>query len=333
MASNLRRPTFDGSPLDELQVVDVYNETAADVKNAFTSNHTAFAKSLTESIGNQRSDLASLFKDVREGEVGLKTGLDRTTDLLRGARGEIQNIKSSMKERINDVMNSPPVSTYKMVKTQVAGIQKTIRSADLKTVGGVVDMLNGVSGNELLTRFDIGAHVGLLTATLEEIDSWEVPEFVDSVMGYFKDEKGEEVVFLAVANSAPRLAYNGDIDTIEKILNHVDPASLTRDVPDFAQRLLRRYRFKNGETPADYPRRLTQLVNVLDQLQPNWFYIQRNGHQIYNFSVMQNVSADAKTLLATSDEHRIAVLTAPEYPPETANSILRSMYPLVPFSS
>lgn len=333
MSTKLRRPVFDGSPLDDLAAVDVYNETTDQVRNAFTSNYSAFAKSLTESIGSQRKGLGSLFSDVREGNVGLKTGLERTSDLLRGARGEIQSLQTGFRDRINGVMDNSPFSTYKMVKANVDGIQKTIRTADLKSVSGITNMLNGLSGNQLLSNVDIGANVALLTGVLEEIDKWEVPEFVDTVMNHFKEEKGEDVAFLAVANSASRLSLNSDIDTIEAVLKHTDPSSLTRDVPDFAQRLLMRYVFKNGETEADYPRRLEQLIGVLNKLQPNWLYSTRDGKQLYNYTILQSASRDAQTLLATSEEHRIAVLTAPHYPPEAANDILRSMYPLVPFSA
>jgi hypothetical protein len=193
-------------------------------------------------------------------------------------------------------------------------------------------MLNDLSGNAILNRFDIGANVALLTAVLEEIDKWEVPEFVDEVMKYFKKDS-EDAVFLATANSANQLSLNGDIDTIEAILRHTDPSSLTRDVPDFAYRLLARYTFKNGETVADYPRRLEQLIRILDLLQPNWLYVTRGERQVYSYAVLQGASPDAKTLLSTSDVHRIAVLTAPNYPVRSALSIMESMYPLVHFRS
>lgn len=331
MADRLKRPVFDGGPNDDLVVADAYTSISNDVKNNFTSTYSAFSQSLSDTISSQRSGLSSLYADVRSGSMGLKTGLERVRDTLRGARGAINDLSADFHARMETIMQGDPMATYRMVKANIDGVYQTIRTADLKSVSGITALVNDLAGENLLSHLDLGAEVALLTGILEEIDRWEIPEFVDEVMTVFGKDKDSSVVFLATANSANQLSLTGDIDNIEMLLKHTDAAALTRDVPDFAQRLLMRYVFKPGEGPEDYPHRLEQLVRVMEQLQPNWLYLPRGDHQEYNLAILQRASPDAVTLFCTSDTYRLPALTAPQYPTATSNALLRGMYPLVAF--
>lgn len=333
MAEKLKRPVFDGGPNDTLVVADVYNSVSNDVKNNFTSSYSAFSQSLTDTISSQRKGLASLYEDVSNGEVGLKTGLQRAVDLLKGARGAVNDLSTNFKARIEEITNDAPMDTYRMVKANIDGVYRTIRTADLKSVGGITALVNDLAGENLFSHLDMGAEVALLTGILEEIDKWEIPEFVDEVMAFFNKDKGKETVWLATANSASHLSLNADIDVIEQMLKHTDPAALTRDVPDFAQRLLMRYVIKPDEGPEDYPHRLEQLIRVLDQLQPNWLYLPRENTMVFNLSILQQASPHAKLLLSTHDTYRLPVLAAPSFRPESAKGILGAMYPLVHFGA
>lgn len=328
--SRISRPAFDGSPLDDFAVVDVYKETTAEVRNNFTSQYTAFASDLSSSLSRQREGLGSFFADARSGKMGLKTGLTRVTDLLKGSRAELNKLTSDFRGRLDAIMDSVPPEAYKMVKANIEDVYTTIRSADLDSVGGITSMLTDLTGKDLFQALDIGAEIALVAAALEEIDKWEVPEFVDEVLAFLGKDK--QATFEAVRQSSGSLASSADIDIIEAVLRHTDPAALTRDVPDFAEHLLNRYRLKQSDTPDKYEYRRTQLINVLNKLRPGWLYTRRGGAEVYNLRIFQRASDDAKLLLSLSDEHRIPVLIASSYASTDVTSIMRGMYPLIPLN-
>lgn len=328
MADRIARPAFDGSPLDDMAVVDVYKETVADVRNDFTSQYTAFASDLSSALSKQQEGLGSFFSDVRSGEMGLKTGLERVTGILKGARGEINKLTSDFRGRVDAIMNSVPPEIYKRVKANIDEVYTTIRSADLDSIDGITSMLTDLTGSNIFQRFDIGAEVALISAALQEIDKWEVPEFIDEVMKFLG--KDEQAAFEAVRQSSQSLASSADIDIIERILNHTEPAALTRDVPDFPERLLNRYRLKQEDTPDRYEFRRQQLIAVLDKLRPGWLYTLRGGQEVYNLRIFQRASDDAKLILSLSDIHRIPVLIASDYGTNSVRAIMTSMYPYIP---
>lgn len=331
MSDRISRPVFNGTPLDDLSVVDVYDDTVGAVTNNFKSEYSAFSKSLSDTIGKQTSDLGSLFTELRSGDVGLKTGLDRVRETISGARTNINNLSNEFKSRIDAIMDVDiPPQYFKEMKTNVMGIYKTIRNADLDNIKGITGMLGELTGNDLFDALDIGAEVALITATLEEIDSWEIPEFIDEVMEFFGKNKSPEAASIAVTRSSNYLSLYGDIDTIDTILKHVDPSTLTREVPDFVERLLSRYLLKFNETAEHYPMRLEQLLRILNLLQPNWLHTERRGQQVFNLAVLQAASPDAVLLLSFDEDIRIAVLTAPNYPRREGVSIMREMYPYIP---
>lgn len=323
--SRIASPVFNGAPTDDLAAVDVYGEVSPEVKNNFVSAYSSFSEDLTSRLGQQRETLTDLMSDIKNKEIGIKTAAERLKGILTGARSELNSFTDGFKERLGTAL-MPTGSDYDYVQAKVDDIYRTIRTGDTSSATGIMSMMKDLTGNSLFSAFDIGAEIGLISVALEEISKWEIPELIDDALDYFDDEDAKRQ---AVQRSSSQIMNTGDIDSIERLINQVGADALTAENPDFALNLVRRYTFKVGESVADYPVRLTQLVRVLDQLDPEWLYTLRNGEQVYQLKTLLFASPDVITLLSSAPEYRTPVLTAPHYPVKDAKTLLRSMYPSI----
>ena len=321
--SRIANPVFNGSPLDDLQAVDVYNEVADSVRNSFTTQFSAFGQSLQDSLGQLTGGLGSLRSDLQNGATNVTNATQRIKDTLRGARGDLDKLRDGL---MNGIIESTGVDVdgLKELKVSIEGEIRRFKAADLDSAKGIMSLARDLTGNDVFNLVDLGAEVGLFRGVLEEVSAWGIPELVDSVLGEIDDPLIRRQVVQA---STGVLGTNGDIDSIEAILNQVGAAPLTAGRPDFPKRVLQRYKFKKGTTPENYPDRLAQLVGVMNRLQFDWLWTQRNGEAVWNLSVIQHASADARTLFLSTDEYRTPMLIAGHYTAVPVTTLMRDTYP------
>jgi len=321
--SRIANPVFNGSPLDDLQAVDVYNEVADSVRNSFTTQFSAFGQSLQDSLGQLTGGLGNLRGDLKGGLADTREATQRIRDALRGAKGDLDKLRDNLKTNII-ASTGIDVEGLKELKVTVEGEIKRFKTADLGSAKGVMSLARDLTGSDLFDVVDFGAEVGLFRGVLEEISAWGVPELIDEVLGNIDDPAMRRRV---VQESTGVLSTNGDIDSIEAILNQVGAAPLTAGRPDFPKQVLQRYKFKKGTTPADYPARLTQLTGVMNRLQFDWLWTQRGGEAVWNLSLIQHASDDARTLFLSTEEYRTPMLIAGHYTSVPVTTLMRETYP------
>lgn len=316
--SRIANPVFNGSPTDNLTAADIYGEVSDTVRNSFTTQFSAFGQSLQENLGQVRGSLTKIGQQLLDGSLTVDDAKARLKSSLRGARGDLDNLREGITESIIDGMGGNEL------KVAMESGYQSFRGADLDSAKGVMSLMRDLTGNQVFDIVDVGAQVGLFRGVLEEVSAWGVPELVDSVLTEVDDPKMRREVVQYSTNS---LAQGSDIDSLEMILNQVDASALTANRPDFPKQVLQRYTFKKGTTPADYPERLSQLVGVMNRLQFDWFWTRRNGENVWNLGIISSASDDARRLFYSDPEYRTPALIAEQYPEKDTRSLMRSMYP------
>jgi len=342
--ASIARPVFEAGPSDQIKEVDVYNITDTQTRNALTSKLSTFGDGLSGVYGKSTQVLSGIKNRLLSGNIDVYQASERIERALKGSRSDITSLSTDLQNVIfEEVTGKAPGTNYvkkasdliNTVKIVTERGDRVFNNTNYGQVNAVMRFVSDLTGNSIFKSLDLGAEAALLKGVLTEVSQWGIPELIDDIL----DKTDKEVSRTAVRRSASAIASAGDIDSIESMINKLGASTLTSQTPNFASTLISRYRFKPGTTAADYPALLTQLVSVMDKLQPNWFFTNRNylsdetqrevSEDIANLSVLAVASDDAVTLLSSSDEYLKYVVTAPLYPSKKAKTLLKTMYPYI----
>jgi len=324
--SRFASSSFTGAPTDELAAVDVYGKVNNETRNAFQSTISAFGQSLEESLGRATSALGEIRDTLNKGVYDPERAKSRLNDVLKSARGQVGKLSETLQSDILGTLGVPLENTEQL-RAKINGVVETIEAGDASSASGVVSLLKDITGkNDLVTLIDQEANVSVIQAALSEVSRWGIPGLVDEVLANSSDEVATQAVQRSI-----RQLNASDIDTIEVLLARVGPSVLTAIKPDFPVQVLRSYRFPKGTTPGDYSERLSQLVDVMDQLMPTWFTTHRGttDQDVMNLAVINQASDDARLLFISSEPYRTPALIADNYPETSAKALLKRMYPLI----
>lgn len=315
---------FTGAPSDNLAAVDVYGQIDNQRRNDFTSAFTAFGQDLLSGLGRQSRQIADIASEVGRGNTD--AARRRLQGVLRSSRGELSQLGEDLQK---DMLGNVALDSDTLDDVQVA-VADTVRT--IQTSRGVEDtrslmrILNDVSGQqELFQVLDLEGQNAIFQSALEEVSNWGAPDLIDDILNQVEDEEQRRTI---VRRSAQRI-NPGDIAAVEALLSHTEATVLIADTPDFPQRVLQQYRLPQGTTPGDYSDRLTQLVEVMDQLQPDWYETTRGETTVKNLAVLRVASGDAKEVLSSDATYRDATLIAEHYREEAPRSLLQDMYPQI----
>jgi hypothetical protein len=153
---------------------------------------------------------------------------------------------------------------------------------------------------------------------------WGAPELIDETLKKIKDDDLRREV---ARRSATKLVRAKNIEMVESAIKNVGASALVAENPRLPQQVLQMYTFKAKTTPADYPELLTQLVWVMDRLQPNWFWTRRGNEDVWNLATMTRISDDARILFSSDPLYRTPALISQHYPERSVTTVVRSMYP------
>jgi len=333
----LARSTFDIGPADDVKMVDVYNVTDSSVRNALTSKLGTFGDSLTDIYGKSTQVLTGIKDKFLKGDINLEDAKRRITGALTGSRTDITYLSTKLQNAIfTDVTGKDGGTNYvrqaneliNTVQVVTTRGKQVFQNTNHNQVGAIMRFVSDLTGNSVFKMLDIGAEAALVKGAITEIGKWGVPSLVDDVL----DKTDPMVARSAVRRAANEMSSTTDLDTIKVMIARVGAQTLTAETPTFATNLITRYRFKEGVTPEKYPALLADLVSVMDQLQPNWFYTQRAAEEVANLAVIQTASDDAVTLLASDERYLKHVITAPFYATKSSRVLLKTLYPYIAIS-
>lgn len=341
---SIARPVFDAGPSDKVQTVDVYNTLDSETRNALTSKLSTFGQGLTDIYGKSTQAIRGIGDRVGNGSIDLAEAKDRISKALGGSRSDINYLAEGLQNVIfEDVTGIDSGTNYvrdangllNQVKVITSKGARVFASGDRAQANALIGFITDLTGMSIFKTFDLGAEAALVKGILHEVSAWGVPDLLDDILSNID----ESTARAAVQRSGSTLASRSDIDAIELMLNKYGPEVLTAEAPNFATIVLSSYRFKAGVTVADYPAKLTQLVGVMNRLQPNWFWHQRvhineetkqpTTEEVANLAVLAYASDDATALLSSDDTYLKYVITAPFYPIKSSRTLLKSMYPYI----
>lgn len=329
--SRIAKSSFLGAPTDRLEAADVYQRTAPVTKDPQPTSEPPLTALLDQDRQTTQPSMKETEEEKRAREKeAAKKAIHKT---LKGGRGSVEAVGMDMMDVIYDSYIGPqygevipdPRTLVKNVRANIDDTEKVVDGGDFDTVEGVANFLKDVSGSEIFTAVNLGAEAALVNGTLEKLSEWGVPEILDKALEKLKKDVKED----AASRQVQRFVDAGDIDSVEVMLKHVGPEVLLSRQPSVPKELLRRYRFKEGTTPGDYPDRLAQLVRVMDQLAPLWFWTYRGEERVWNLAYLAVASDDAQILLKSHDTYRTAVMIARHYPEKRPQVLLRAMYPMI----
>lgn len=340
---------FNGGPSDDLEAVDVYGVRDPERRNNYQSENSAFTDSLNNAFGaakgyvEQAKDLGQEYKGkaedwARDQGIDPKQAEQNVRGALKGSKPALDKVGEDVSKVIlgdiqeGSMLNVPGsegnyYKAYKIVEknlTDGAEDVKKLTNVDPDSAQSVMDMVSDVTGHPLVQGSDLGAHAAVLHGAIEKMAEWGVPELIDDTLKKIKDEDLRREV---ARRSASKLVRAGNIDMVESAIKNVGASALVAENPRLPQQVLQMYQFKAKTTPEDYPELLTQLVWCMDRLQPNWFWTQRAGQDVWNLATLVRISDDARELLSSDETYRSPAITAQFFPERTTTNLLRTMYP------
>lgn len=212
-----------------------------------------------------------------------------------------------------------------------------------KNVSNVLGFIRDLGGSEFIDMVDMGAEAALTISVIDEIQSWRIPDLLNDVFKAKPNDSGgydygysDEFRFELGRGVSESLQNNGDLSFIHKLITHAGDKSLLSSNPDFPVQFISSYAFPQGTIPGEhiegkttYASELALFIEVMDSLKKDWFYIDRNGEQVWNLYFIGAASEDVITLLKYSDLHREAILAAPNYRMDSFIYTARSLYPMI----
>lgn len=364
---DLAIPSFIGLPDSPVKKVDPYGEINPEVQNNIASKKTAFELNFNTVIAKATDMVKKVGDKLGAGGISLPEARDRIKEALSGSRQGISYLAEGLEEIMtSDMTGADPGTGYvRTANDMIDGIEmisrqgkSTFSQGGYANVQAITDFIGDLTGNNLIRVFDLGAEAAIVKGILTEVTGWGIPEIVDDTFGAkwnddtnsYDYEYDDVFRFSVTKRASSEISPNTDLKVIKQLMIHAGPTALVADNPDFPTQLLERYNFPLGITPgmkqADkpdvwtYQAELELLVDILNQLKPDWYQVQRmvenpgknpayKAEKNFNLQFLGKASEDARKLLCFDPKYVPPILTAPFYEIVSGKQMLKQMYPYI----
>lgn len=206
------------------------------------------------------------------------------------------------------------------------GVSSEIKSkGNPTTAAGALELLKTVTGNsELASITNLGDEFAMLGTAMAKLSELRLPELYDSIVAKIHGAEEKKRFLLTMVR---QLAEQGDVAGLKRVMDDgVTAGSILHTVPDVIKLLLANYRL-----PANLARptmtEYNALVTLLVRINSHWNQSLRNGVWIPDLEVYQQVSGDAKRVLALNAVHQPLMYFAPLFPKQPVLEIPKGFYP------
>jgi hypothetical protein len=320
---------FSTGAKDELLTVDIYGKENSDVINTFTDK----LKGLTAGqfgLGGAKSsivsDLLSIAKSGKSGKFDLGSMTDRIVKEMGGSSGILNNLTDAAKGPLTSSLGISSTVFDKM-KVKLGEVYSAYQGGDLTSARGIFDLMGRFAGDsELFKMIDLGAQSNLLAGLINQAISFGVPESIDRLIEHSQDTRVTEVALQGNINTA--IEY-GDIRTLDRMTTQLGAGRILSQSPLAVQILLARYKIPNGKKDTDYVTLWTELKALLNKINPQWLYRDRNGVLLTNLDSFLKVSNDVKRIAVHDTDVSVALMIASDYQPQDLMEMFKKQYPLL----
>lgn len=364
--NNLAKTFVEQGPHDKNARVDGYGGHVGPLTTQFTSVLNKYLddmavsyRNLTTILGIPAIDLsnlkglqvfkaiidkfnpAALLKRIENGLLGgrslssiVEFGLNTVRDFKKDALGTLAKLTGNV--NIGGLNIGKLIRTGQMAYADARRIHQMVKNGDFSTLSGIVKALDAIGhtsiGQALKGVVDFHAMSAFLGTTLQEVARLGNHEVVRQIAGLFKDKRQRDAALsLSVYNAASR----SDIEMIKTIVNIMGGPKLLSNNPKTIGYILRSYRHESFYGPSHFTDRRTELIDLLNSIDPNWAWEDINGTRVTKLAPFFNISKDARTLLSqpTGDQYDFSqeIIIASSYPAQDVKRLTMNMYRSITF--
>jgi hypothetical protein len=346
--------------------VDIGSSIGSALKQASSLTTNAVSKATSMFTGGLSEDIALVDSTAKSGIASLNTFKDNQVNALNGFIKKVSGGSLSISELSSfiDVRNGFkvdymslgkrlgeaagfPINSVLNMSTQIQ--QEAMNLLDAYQSKNYLGMLNALGINiatdgsyeitsmltDLINRYsdsdsefssvvDRTAQVAFLNVMLQYTVSSGLWEGIDTLLAQYTNKQDG---LTALGNCASYAIANGDIYTLQAIVDRVGAPQVKALNANVVVDMLRNFRFRTGVTTSDYPNYRGRLAGVLDGLEPNWDKVNFGGVVANKLEPFTACSPDVTTLLQYEPRFRDQVLMAKLYGSQNVIDLLRSNYP------
>jgi len=252
------------------------------------------------------------FKDAAQyfsvGKNGVSFNKDMLVQSIGNKIGFDISSKDALMYQLSDMANSEfnnLTGGYfgNMVDSTGGGFRITKNWRD-QMGGGILSLLGRTTGLNTLTdyTFNTSYYNSLMKMTAQ----YGMSDSYQSIMDKYNNPEDAEAALL---NAIPQMMQNGDLVSMNKVLDLVSAKShamINAKYPGLANNLFQNFVLDNGTSPGQYPAIKAMFLRVVTTIfGDNWYKTNSMFGQVLNMGLISSVSEDMKQVLISDD-------TAPE---------------------
>lgn len=320
---------FKSGPVDSLLTIDTYKQKANQTLNALPDVLKNFSADAAQSIRKNPAMLKSIMRDVTASNNGRLSKVDALLRISKsmGSSGLIKNLTSSMQGTMFEAFDQFGVS--KGTVGAIMGATKTgvkaFMSGNLDDVNGLAALAKQLTGkSDIFSVFDLAAEAAMATTIIDFAIKSGATDLIQEAVASVSDRS---VTLYAFNRSYTVAILSSNIDALRIMGETMTAGGVLSAAPDACKRILMSYKYADKTTPAQYPERTTELLAVLNHIDPNWSKYSRNGELVDNLEMFTYASSNALTLLGQVEEYKLPVLIAPTHKSAALPTLIRTYYP------
>lgn len=320
---------FKSGPIDSLLTVDTYKQKANTTLNALPDVLKNFSADAAQTIRKNPAMLKRIMSDVTAAKSGRLSKADAlmrigqsmgSSGLIKGLTGSMQNTMFSAFEQFG-VSKGTVASIMGATKTGV----KAYMSGNLDDINGLASLARQLTGkSDIFSVFDLAAEAAMATTIIDYAIKSGATDLMQEAVASVSDHS----VTLHAYNKTYTVAVlSSNIDALKIMGDTMTAGGVLSTLPDACKRILMFYKYADKTTPAQYEARTTELLAVLNHINPNWAKYNRNGELVDNLEMFTYASQNALTLLGRKEEYALPVMIAPSHKSAALATLIRTYYP------
>lgn len=357
-------------PRDDLTRFDALGHTSLDKSqinltvnkyiNSLETSYTSLSKTVDSFNNLLTGDTKSVLDKIKEAQNVIDSQVKRVTDEFADAKKRLEtdllggrsiesilalpkNVKRNALGTLEEYTKGLTfagldighiVREGKMAYKDAVGIYNAAKSGDWTSIQGISNAL-GAMGNAGLSKYltsivDLQATSAYVGALMQQVSDLGIVDLYREMSDLFhSDKEKKRYIAMSVENSISR----SDINMIQTAVDIIGGDQVYYNYPDIIERILSSYRFDFAYEPSKLPQYRSALINLLNSINPSWYYEQIEDKKFTKLSSFTRISRDAVTVFSYDlDEDNpynfsTEIALARYYPEIDAKALVMQMYP------
>jgi len=291
-------------------------------------------KQLVSALKGNGNPIGDLTEDQQNSILGEK---QRPGEKLLNGYSKASTLTKNKIEKINATLD-------------LGGTKNLILNGDINSVNGVVGVINTLASGDVLKVNDFTSKMGLIQGIMGDLQRYGILDAIDYVLKSMEDIKTKK---LLLSKMVPIFFINADIKNLNVCIKTLGSGKVMALYPKGISAFCSGFRYPYNSSPEHYAGFRNQILDLFNNLDPEWNLITRNGvkinnlecltymssnfYRIFNFIDHTTLSEDIYPTLGLSREEQSSrfssvVLMAKNYPVVSIPQFLSRRYPKASFT-